>query len=130
MLLSINEQDPRPVYVQIVSQIKDQIQRGSLKPGDELPSVRELSASLGINMHTVRRAYVVLREQKLLVFRLGQQAIVAKLRTQPASSEEVAAALGERLQELITEAFLLGLSPDDFRHLVNAQIDRLKEQAR
>ncbi len=92
MLLSINEQDPRPVYVQIVSQIKDQIQRGSLKPGDELPSVRELSASLGINMHTVRRA--------------------------------------ERLQELITEAFLLGLSPDDFRNLVNSQIDRLKEQAR
>ena len=62
MLLSIDEQDPRPVYVQIVSQIKDQIQRGSLKPGDALPSVRELSASLGINMHTVRRAYVVLRE--------------------------------------------------------------------
>ncbi|HWR71522.1 MAG TPA: GntR family transcriptional regulator [Dehalococcoidia bacterium] len=130
MLLSIDEQDPRPVYVQIVSQIKEQIQRGGLKPGDELPSVRELAASLGINMHTVRRAYVVLRDQRLLVFRLGQQARVAKLRSRPASSEEVAAALGERLQELITEAFLLGLSPDDFRNLVNAQIDKLKEQAR
>ena len=128
MLLSIDEQDPRPVYVQIVSQIKEQIQRGGLKPGDELPSVRELAASLGINMHTVRRAYVVLRDQRLLVFRLGQQARVAKLRRRPASSEEVAAALGERLQELITEAFLLGLSPDDFRNLVNAQIDKLKEQ--
>ena len=108
MLLSINDQDPRPVYVQIVSQIKEQIQRGSLKPGDELPSVRELAASLGINMHTVRRAYVVLRDQKLLVFRLGQQAKVAKLRTQPASSEVVTAVIGERLHELITEAFLLG----------------------
>jgi len=77
MLLSINDQDPRPVYVQIVNQIKEQIQRGILKPGDELPSVRELSESLGINLHTVRRAYVVLRDQKLLVFRLGQQAKVA-----------------------------------------------------
>jgi GntR family transcriptional regulator len=127
MLLSINEQDPRPVYVQIVGQIKEQIQRGSLKPGDELPSVRELAASLGINMHTVRRAYGVLRDQKLLVFRLGQQAKVAKLRSQPASNEEVTATLGERLQGLITEAFLLGLSPDDVRDLVNRQIDRQKE---
>jgi GntR family transcriptional regulator len=128
MLLSINEQDPRPVYVQIVGQIKEQIQRGSLKSGDELPSVRELAASLGINMHTVRRAYVLLRDQKLLVFRLGQQAKVAKLRTQPASNEVVTAVIGERLHELITEAFLLGLSPDDFRGLVNAEINKEKEQ--
>jgi GntR family transcriptional regulator len=130
MLVSINEQDTRPVYVQIVNQIKEQIRRRTLKSGDELPAVRELAASLGINMHTVRRAYGVLRDQKLLVFRLGQQAKVAKLRSQPASSQEVAAAIGERLQELITEAFLLGLSPDDFRNLVNAQIDNLKEQPR
>ncbi|MBI4188367.1 MAG: GntR family transcriptional regulator [Chloroflexi bacterium] len=128
MLLTINEQDTRPVYVQIVNQIKEQIQRGTLKSGDELPSVRELAASLRINMHTVRRAYVMLRDQKLLAFRLGQQARVAKLRNQPASSEEVTAALGERLQELITEAFLLGLSPDDFRKLVNAQMEKLKEK--
>jgi GntR family transcriptional regulator len=128
MLLSINEQDSRPVYVQIVNQIKEQVQRGSLKSGDELPSVRELAASLGINMHTVRRAYGVLRDQKILTFRLGQQAKVAKLRSQPASSEEVTAAIGKRLQEIITEAFLLGLSPDDFRNLVNTQISNLKEQ--
>jgi GntR family transcriptional regulator len=127
MLLSINEQDPRPVYVQIVIQIKEQILKGSLKPGDELPSVRELAASLGINMHTVRRAYLLLRDQKLLVFRLGQQAKVARLRDQPASSGEVRI-IGERLQELITEAFLLGLSPDGFRNLVNAQMEKLKEQ--
>ena len=130
MLLSINEQDSRPVYVQIVNQIKEEIQRGSLKSGDELPSVRELAASLGINMHTVRRAYGVLRDQKLLVFRLGQQARVAKLRSQPASSEEVTEVMGKRLQELVTEAFLLGLSPDDFRNLVNEQINKLKEQTK
>ena len=124
MLLSINDQDPRPVYIQIVNQVKEQVQGGGLKPGDELPSVRELAASLGINMHTVRRAYGVLRDQKILVFRLGQQARVAKLRSQPASREEVAAAMGERLQELVTEAFLLGLSRDDFHKIVDEQINR------
>jgi GntR family transcriptional regulator len=130
MLLSINEQDPRPVYVQIINQIKEQVLRGSLKSGDALPSVRELASSLGINMHTVRRAYGVLRDQKILVFRLGQQARVAKLRSQPASSGEVATVIGGRLQELITEAFLMGLSPDDFRKLVNSQMNKLKEQSK
>jgi GntR family transcriptional regulator len=124
MLLSINDHDPRPVYIQIVNQVKEQVRGGGLKSGDELPSVRELAASLGINMHTVRRAYGVLRDQKLLVFRLGQQAKVAKLRSQPASSEEIAATLGERLQELVTEAFLLGLSRDDFHKIVDQQINR------
>ena len=130
MLLSINEQDPKPVYVQIINQIKEQVLRGSLKSGDALPSVRELASSLGINMHTVRRAYGVLRDQKILVFRLGQQAKVAKLRSQPASSGEVATVIGGRLQELITEAFLMGLSPDDFREMVNSQMNKLKEQSK
>jgi len=127
VLLSINENDNRPIYLQIIGQIREQVGNGTLKPGDELPSVREVADSLGINMHTVRRAYGVLRDQKILVFRLGQRAKVARLRNQPASHEEVVRILGERLQELITEAFLLGLSPDDFRDLVNAEIDRLKE---
>ncbi len=128
MLLSINDQDQRPVYVQIVAQVKEQIRRGDLKPGDELPSVRELASSLGINMHTVRRAYGVLRDQKLLVFRLGQQARVARLRSQPASYEEVAGTIGGRLDELLTDAFLLGLSPDDFRRLVEGRINKQQEQ--
>lgn len=129
MLLSINDQDPRPVYVQIVNQIKEQIHRGELKSGDELPSIRELASSLGINMHTVRHAYNILRDQKLVVFRLGQQAKIARLRSKPASSEEVASFIEKRLQELLTEAFLLGLSPDDFRSLVDEQIRKQKEQS-
>ena len=129
MLLSISDQDPRPVYVQIVNQIKEQIHRGELKSGDELPSIRELASSLGINMHTVRHAYNILRDQKLVVFRLGQQAKVARLRSQPASSEEIASIIEKRLQELLTEAFFLGLSPDDFKSLVDKQINKLKEQS-
>ena len=52
MLLSINEKDSRPIYLQIIGQIKEQVSNGTLKSGDELPSVRELANSLGINMHT------------------------------------------------------------------------------
>jgi GntR family transcriptional regulator len=124
MLLTINDQDPRPVYLQIANQVKEQIIRGDLKQGDELPSVRDLAESLGINMHTVRHAYGVLRDQKIVVIRLGQQARVAKLRNTPPSVEEASRVIGERLKELITEAYLMGMSTEDFRQMVDEHIKK------
>jgi GntR family transcriptional regulator len=124
MLVTINEQDPRPVYLQIANQVKEQIMRGDIKRGDELPSVRDLAESLGINMHTVRHAYSVLREQKIVVIRLGQQARVAGIRPTPPSREEVTRVIGERLRELVTEAYLMGLPAHEFRELVDEQIKK------
>lgn len=77
MLLSINEKDSRPIYLQIIGQVKEQVSSGSLHPGDELPSVRELADSLGINMHTVRNAYLKLRDQGIINLRLGRKARIA-----------------------------------------------------
>ncbi len=65
MWLSINERDSKPIYLQIINQVKEQVSSGALKTGDELPSVRELADSLSINMHTVRAAYLKLRDQVL-----------------------------------------------------------------
>lgn len=123
MLLTINEQDVRPVYLQLANQVKEQILSGELKPGDELPSVRELADSLNINMHTVRHAYQVLREQGLVIMRLGQQARIARLRSNPPSREEVIAVIGTRIKELIMEAYLMGLPPDELRSLIDEQIN-------
>ena len=123
MLISIDEQDARPIYVQLVSQIKDQIRSGDLKPGDELPSVRELAESLGVNLHTVHRAYQKLRDEGIIYLRLGRRARVAKLRDVPAGRDEVESVLAGRLNELITEAFHLGLSGSDFRKLVDELLE-------
>lgn len=123
MLISIDEGDTRPIYVQIMAQIKEQIRAGILQPGDELPSVRELAGSLGVNLHTVHRAYQKLRDQGVIYLRLGQGAKVAKLREVPAGQEEIESTLTRRLNELITEAFHLGLSPGEFRKLVDRLLD-------
>jgi GntR family transcriptional regulator len=124
MLLTINDQDQRPVYLQIANQVKEQIMRGDLKQGDELPSVRDLAESLGINMHTVRHAYGVLQEQKIVITRLGQGTRVARLRSGPPSAEEAGLVIGERLKELITEAYLMGMSTEDFRQMVDENIKK------
>ena len=117
MLIALDEQDSRPIYEQILSQIKEQVRIGDLAPGHELPSVRELARNLGVNLHTVHRAYQMLRDQGVITLRLGRRARVAPLRRRPAGRRAVEARLGRRLRELITEAYHLGLSPADLRRL-------------
>ena len=123
MLIVIDENDERPIYLQIVTQIKEQIQSGELKPGDMLPSVRELGESLNINLHTVHSAYKKLREQGVISLRLGQRAKIAKPRKTPASQEEVEAVLGPRIRELTTEAFHLGISIEELCRIFEKQLE-------
>lgn len=119
MLISVSDHDPKPIYEQIITQIKEQARTGEIRPGDELPSVRELGESLGINLHTVHRAYQKLRDQGIIHLRLGQRAKVAAPRTRPASPEAIETALTSKLRELITDAYHLGLSNEDFKNLVD-----------
>jgi GntR family transcriptional regulator len=122
MLISINKEDARPLYLQIVIQIKEQIRKGTLKQGDELPSVRELADSLGINMHTVRSAYVKLREQGIINLRLGRRATIARLK-QPENKRVVEAEITARMEELVTDALLMGLKPQEINEIIQRQTE-------
>jgi GntR family transcriptional regulator len=129
VLISLRDDDPRPIYAQIVAEVKEQIRTGALSPGDELPSVRELADGLGINLHTVHKAYQVLREQGIIHLRLGRRARVAPVRSVPARREEVDG-LAARVDELITEAFHLGLSKMQFRAMVERLLSATEDRER
>lgn len=125
--LSIDDKDNRPIYVQIIGQIREQIGRGTLRPGDELPSVRELADSLGVNMHTVRSAYLKLRDQGMVNLRLGRRAKIARMQP-PEPDAMIKANITARLKELITDALLIGMSRENFLKLVEQQLAGLKEE--
>jgi GntR family transcriptional regulator len=122
MYIAIDNNDLRPVYLQIAAAIKEQIQKGMMKPGDELPSVRDLARDLDINLHTARHAYQLLREQGVVQLRLGSRARIAPLREAPADRAEIEKKVAPRLRELVTDAFHLGITPKQFRQLVNEVI--------
>jgi GntR family transcriptional regulator len=122
MFIAIDNNDPRPVYLQIAAAIKEQVQNGMLQPGDELPSVRDLARDLAINLHTARHAYQMLREQGVVQLRLGSRARIAPLRAAPADRVEIGQKVAPRLQELVTDALLLGITPKQFIKLVNEAI--------
>jgi len=123
MLISLDEKNSQPIYQQITSQIREQVSREILKSGDELPSVRELSDSLGINMHTVRRAYLMLRDQGIINLRLGRRAKIASGKIYSPCAD-TKTSIQVRLKELITDALLTGITPDDFKNMVDKYLKK------
>ena len=56
-MVHLDYRDARPIYTQIIDGIREKIIAGVLEPGEKLPSVRELAASLAINPNTIQRSY-------------------------------------------------------------------------
>jgi GntR family transcriptional regulator len=129
LLISVRLQSSVPVYSQIAEQIKDQIRTGSLQPEDELPSVRDLASVLGVNMHTVHRAYEDLRDEGVIILRLGRKARVAPLRQERASAYSLKTRLEEPLRRLVTEAFHLGLTKAEFLEFVEKVFESDDEES-
>lgn len=76
-MIHLDHRDRRPIYEQIVESVRQQIRAGVLQPGDQLPSVRELSASLSINPNTIQRAYRELERTGWTVSQPGRGSFVA-----------------------------------------------------
>lgn len=77
MVITIDQTSKDPIYLQLRAQIIEAIATGELSPGDGLPSVRRLASDLGINLHTVNKAYAVLRDEGYLLMRGRSGAFVA-----------------------------------------------------
>tara|TARA_Y100001963_G_scaffold69178_1_gene96326 strand:+ start:2230 stop:2622 length:393 start_codon:yes stop_codon:yes gene_type:complete len=67
MEILIDTDSTEPIFVQLISQIKQLVSAGNLEPGFQLPSIRQLAADLGINQNTVAKAYKLLERDKVIV---------------------------------------------------------------
>ncbi|MEJ2384480.1 MAG: GntR family transcriptional regulator [Xanthomonadales bacterium] len=76
MILVVDPHSGIPVYRQIVDQLRFQVSSGVLKPGDEVPSTRSLSAQLGVNPMTISKAYALLESEGVLERRAGLPSVV------------------------------------------------------
>ena len=123
MNMKINPKDGKPVYRQIMDQIRLMIASGRLKPGEELPTVRGLAQSLIINPNTVARAYRELEQVGVLYTRQGSGTFVATHGT-PFSRETCDKLIAERIDALLGEAQQLGYTVKDITDIVK---DRYRE---
>lgn len=77
MIIKIDFQSEEAIYMQLRNQIIMGIATSQIKEGDSLPSVRQLAEEIGINMHTVNKAYAVLREEGMIHLDRRRGAVVA-----------------------------------------------------
>lgn len=67
ILINLDYQSRIPIYEQIVTSIERYVALGVLKPNEQMPSIRELASNLGINPNTVKKAYDILENKKVIV---------------------------------------------------------------
>ncbi len=111
MFLSVDSASTLPLFEQLVTGIRGQIISGQLTAGERLPAARELASSLEVNVHTVLRAYQILRDEGFVDLRRGRGAIVAERAKDYA---QVAA----HIDSLIVEAKKLELTPNALAALI------------
>ncbi len=114
MLVRIEQARGGPLYEQIAAQLRGAIARGEAPAGRRLPPARELAEALGVNMHTVLRAYAQLRDEGLVEMRRGRGVTVLDAGGR--------ASLVDLARNLVREARRQGLSPREVWALVEEHL--------
>jgi GntR family transcriptional regulator len=109
--INISQTDARPMYLQIMEQIRQRIAAGDWAPGKELPSIRALAAGLSVSVITIKRAYLDLETEGVIVTRHGKGSFVADVNGLAGELQE--AKLDEHLEAAAGIASGLGISADD-----------------
>jgi GntR family transcriptional regulator len=108
--LIISQTDARPMYLQIMEQIRNKVALGDWPPGSEIPSIRQLAAQLCVSVITVKRAYQELEREGVILTQQGRGSTVAP---QPNRAQHLCEQDLERhLAEAARLAQQLGLSAE------------------
>jgi GntR family transcriptional regulator len=122
VFLTVDANDKRPFYQQIVDGVKSLIARGDLREGAALPSVRQVADDLGVNLNTIAVAYRQLQDEGFLAVRHGAGAVVSIRPGRPTETD----ALRKPLRPALTELILAGLSDKEIVGIVRQELEALR----
>jgi len=118
--LQVDQNSEVPIYVQVKNQIRLAVERGLLKPGTQLPTVRNLALELGINANTVTRIYADLEREGYLARKHG----VGTFAADPAQGQPPESPGRPQLTETLRQLKALGYSD---RQIIEMTAEILKE---
>ncbi|MGB7284529.1 MAG: GntR family transcriptional regulator [Candidatus Acidiferrum sp.] len=122
----ISQTDKRPMYLQIMDQIKRRIAAGDWAEGQPIPSIRQLAADVQVSVITVKRAYLELEREGVIVTRQGMGSRVAPTPGLGARLREQE--LQEHLEKATRIALELGLRPRELVERLRDAGDRIAEK--
>jgi GntR family transcriptional regulator len=129
MLLQINFKSGKPVYLQVVDQIKSAAASGAMQSGEVLPSIRPLAEELRVNRNTIAKAYSELENQGIIETIPGKGCFV-KPNNSPLKKEVRRKLLTEEIDQVIVQAHHLQVPAAEFLNLVRERLALLEERQR
>jgi GntR family transcriptional regulator len=119
----LSQSDGRPMYLQIMEQIRQRIAVGDWPAGQPLPSIRQLAIDLGISVITIKRAYFELEREGVIVTQQGKGSVVA-------DGADVGARIHQQdfakhLEQVVRIGALLGLTPKELQARLREALERL-----
>jgi GntR family transcriptional regulator len=119
----LSHTDGRPMYLQIMEQIRQRIAVGDWAAGQPLPSIRQLATDLGVSVITIKRAYFELEREGVIVTQHGKGSVVADGADVGARIHEQD--LAKHLDEVVRIGALLGLTPPEIQARLREALERL-----
>ena len=124
-MFSVNTAHPMPLYAQLERTIRFAIATGKLRPGEQLPTVRQLAVDLRINANTVAKVYAELEQLGILETQRGVGTFVSASHFKAGGSRDHEKHLRELTDRFLAEAAASGFSVDDvIEHLQNRRKKR------
>lgn len=115
MFVSIDFNSDEAIYIQLMNRIIMGIALDEFHEGDELPSVRQLADSIGINMHTVNKAYALLRQEGYIKLDRRRGAVIAVDLNKLVAMDSMA----KELRMVIAKALCRNISPEEIHNIVD-----------
>ncbi|HYQ92483.1 MAG TPA: GntR family transcriptional regulator [Candidatus Competibacteraceae bacterium] len=128
MLVQINFKSGKPVYLQVVDQIKAAAASGTLQPGEPLPSIRPLAEELRVNRNTIAKAYAELEGQGLIETVPGKGFFLKK-GSSPFSEPVRERLLTTEIDQAVVLAHHLQVARPRFTTLVNERLDYFERKS-
>lgn len=111
MIIELQPHSDKPIYEQLILEIKRGIVMGQLQPGEHLPSVRTLAADIGINMHTVNKVYKYLQKEQILLKQ--KNGFIVNTVRELTPTLEVKNIIKQQIYELMLEKELYQISDEE-----------------
>lgn len=129
MLLQINYKSGKPVYLQVVDQIKAAAAAGTLQSGEPLPTIRPLAEELRVNRNTIAKAYTELENQGVIETIPGKGCFV-RPNNSPLKKDVRRKLLAEEIDQVLVQAHHLQVPPAEFLELVRERLRSFEEKRR
>ena len=127
MLFQLNFKSGKPVYLQVVDQVKAAVASGAARAGDPLPSIRPLAEELRINRNTIAKAYAQLESLGVIETIAGKGCFVRK-NGSPYRKDVRLKLVAEEIDQAVTQAHHLQVGKADFLRVAEERYDRFDQQ--